>query len=147
MKTWTRPKIKVQKFVPNFCSMVCFTDFLGGEYWVEEGHSGPGFNGNDGYSPVDDFYNINWEVPTKKYIQVEDKSGTTYLNTSSPYYYRGDPDNKPDPNQAWYWEGEEAYAGQDGLVRVDGYTCYAIPPAPGPNNSRYLATTKVDNYS
>ena len=146
MKTWTRPKIKVQKFVPNFCSTVCFTDFLGGEYWVEDGHSGQSFNGNDGYSPVDDYYNINWEVPTKKYIQVEDKSGTTYLNTSSPYKFVGT-GKKPDPNDEYLWHDVEYYEGQSGLLRVDGYTCWVLPPVPGPNNARYLATTKVDNYS
>ncbi|MBR2160868.1 MAG: hypothetical protein IKH69_01145 [Bacteroidaceae bacterium] len=101
MKTWTRPKIKVQKFVPNFCDTACYSDFFEGKAWVDDSfHVGNKTEIFDKW----DIYNENWlgtdPATGKKYIKVDEGDVITswdaympigsYLPTSGDYNWEYD---------------------------------------------------------
>ncbi len=80
MKNWTRPKIKVQKFVPNFCVLNCYTDFYEGEAWVDNSQAGKKDFWDD-----DDKYNPNFPRTTadgKTYIK---RSSSDFVTSWNPY--------------------------------------------------------------
>lgn len=75
MKTWTRPKIKVQKFVPNYCVSAClmFTDFYADEAWVDDSQRSEKFIWDD-----PDIYKTDWPATAP--------DGKTYIKNSSSDY-------------------------------------------------------------
>ena len=75
MKTWTRPIIKVQKFVPNFCVVNCYFDFYEGEAWVEDNFHG-GLNNNTDEFGFWDIHKVNWPA-------INPETGKTSIKVDS----------------------------------------------------------------
>ncbi len=129
MKNWTRPKIKVQKFVPNFCEMTCYSNFFAGEAWVEDDFDNQ-YEKRDTFD-VNDYYNSNWlaSYNGKPYIKID----SSYADPAVYYYIpTGDkvPPRVNHPQDAYEW------------VEYNGLT--QVYPEYHPGSYNYLFVITVD---
>ena len=94
MKNWTRPKIKVQKFVPNSCIAACYTNFIEGEAWFEDDFKEHGKWDGEG----NDFYNSNWTKPSKDPYPYEGWTGSAWQG------FTRYPGSKYNPQEGEDWD-------------------------------------------
>lgn len=106
MKNWTRPKIKVQKFVPNFCTTACFSELWVGEAWVDDAFHGGMGNNPDTFSLYDgDYYSNNWLGTPSGSIKIPDDDAHR-IPANDAWYLTGNrrPPEINDPNTDYEWE-------------------------------------------
>lgn len=122
MKTWTRPKIKVQKFVPNFCVVNCYFDFYEGEAWVEDDFHTPGSNDPKIFGYYD-IHKVDWP-------RTDPATGKTSIKVDSGDIITSYDAFKPD--------GSNLPAAGDYNFEYDDYDLIEVEPGPHHSSSTGL---------
>lgn len=142
MKNWTRPKFKVQKFVPNSYVAYCYTNFISGEAWIEDTSRDHGWW--DGGDEMKDAYNLNWPEPEGGVYKTDLMIGGAVAGfRRNPAY--PDPYAMPEVEEHWAWLIVSQNGNPPQLLEIQSPSgnFYLLPPMATP---QYVAMER-NNHS